>query len=196
MKPTLLALAGSTRRGSFNGRLLDAAVAMAETLGAVVDRVDLSADPLPLFDQDLEAASGLPESARALKVRFGAAQGFLFASPEYNSSLTPLMKNVIDWMSRSESEQEDPCAVYQGKVAAVMAASPGGLGGLRGLVHLRAILGNIGVLVIPSQVAVASAFKVLPEAGGIPDPGTEGRVRTVVTELVETVRQLHPDPDR
>ena len=106
---------------------------------------------MPLFNQDLEEAEGPPENAGTLKAILLAHEGLLIASPEYNSSITPLLKNTIDWVSRA-GEGDKALAAYEGKVAAVMSASPGRLGGLRGLVHLRSILSNIGVLVIPDQV--------------------------------------------
>ena len=120
--------------------------------------LDLRDYPMPLYDGDLEEASGIPEPARRFKQVLIEHDGFLIASPEYNSSISPALKNAIDWASRPVPG-EPALVAYQGKTAGLMAASPGALGGLRGLVHVRAILGNIGVLVIPEQIAVSSASR-------------------------------------
>ena len=131
-QPKITAFAGSLRTGSFNKKLLALAAAAARTAGAEVTTVDLRDLALPLFDQDLEAASGLPEGAKKFKALLRASDGLLIASPEYNSSLTAVLKNAIDWASRAESDDEPPLAAYRGKTAALCSASPGALGGLRG----------------------------------------------------------------
>ena len=144
--PRILAFAGSTRKESYNTRLVHIAAEGARQAGAEVTVIDLKDYPLPLFDEDLESEQGAPESAGRLKQLFLSHQGLLISSPEYNSSITPLLKNTIDWVSRPAPD-ESPLAAYQGKFATLMAASPGALGGLRGLVHLRSIRVNIGVTV-------------------------------------------------
>ncbi len=159
--PTILAFAGSTRAESWNKKLVAIAVEGARTAGAQVTLIDLRDFPMPLYDADLERERGLPEPAHQLKALFLAHAGLLIASPEYNSSITGVLKNTIDWVSRP-AEGESPLACFVEKVAVLMSASPGALGGLRGLVHLRAILSNIHVLVLPDQVAVPRA----PEAFG------------------------------
>jgi chromate reductase, NAD(P)H dehydrogenase (quinone) len=151
--PKILAFAGSTRADSFNKKLVRVAVEGARQAGAEVTLVDLRDYPMPLYDGDLETEAGMPESAARLKELMKAHDGFLIASPEYNSSITAVLKNTIDWVSRA-APGEEPLAAFDGKAAALMSASPGALGGLRGLVHVRSILGNIGVLVLPDQVAV------------------------------------------
>jgi len=166
--PRIIAFAGSTRKDSYNKKLVQIAAAAARTAGADVEVIDLKNFPLPLFDEDFEKESGLPENAKALKKLFIAADGFLIASPEYNSSVTAVMKNTIDWISRPVSG-EAPLAAFMGKSAALMAASPGGLGGLRGLVHIRSILGNIGVLLLPDQVAVPKAYEAFNPDGSLKD---------------------------
>ena len=155
-QPRVLAFAGSARTDSFNVKLVNIAAEGAREAEAEVTVLNLKDFPMPLFNQDLEAAEGPPEQATRLKGIMLAHEGLLIASPEYNSSISPLLKNTIDWVSRP-ADGEPMLAVYRDKVAAVMSASPGGLGGLRGLVHLRSILSNMGVLVIPDQVAVTQA---------------------------------------
>lgn len=186
----VLILPGSGRRDSVNRKLAAVAARLVADSGAVADLIDPADFPLPLFDQDLEAAAGLPPAAKALKGRFMAADALIFVSPEYNSSLSPLMKNFIDWVSRAESPDEAPLAAYRGKVAGLLAASPGALGGLRGLVHLRSILGNIGVLVTPRQFALGDAFSKFGGSGALNDPAAVNGVKAVVGEVVATAAKL------
>ena len=126
MPARILAFAGSARRDSLNKKLLQVAVAGARAAGAEVTVLDLRDLPLPLYDGDLEAAEGLPANARALKQQLRAHAGLLLACPEYNSSVTPLLKNAIDWASRAEPG-EAPLACFEGKVAGLVSASPGAL---------------------------------------------------------------------
>ncbi|MBA2117965.1 NADPH-dependent FMN reductase [Bremerella alba] len=167
-RPKILAFAGSTRRDSFNKRLIKIAVKGAQDAGAEVTLLDLADFPMPLYNADLEAEQGIPENGKALKELFLAHQGLLLSCPEYNSSITPLMKNTIDWVSRP-MEGEGPLAAYSGKVCSLMSASPGALGGLRGLVHVRAILQNIGVIVLPKQMAISGASNAFAENGSLND---------------------------
>jgi len=185
-KPRILAFAGSARRDSFNKKLVRAAGHGAKANGAEVSFVDLRDFPLPLFDQDLEADDGEPENAKRLKQLFLDHQGLLIASPEYNSSLSPLLKNTLDWVSRSET----PLAAFQGKTAAIMSASPGGLGGLRGLVHLRAILGNIGVLVLPEQHAVSQAHEAFDDEGNLQDDRQRSKIEGLGASLANAISKL------
>jgi NAD(P)H-dependent FMN reductase len=186
----ILILSGSARRDSVNLKLAQAAARLATAAGAEADVWDPRAAAIPLYDGDLEAEQGLPEVVVSLKQQFMQADGLLFCSPEYNSSITPMLKNLIDWVSRPASEDEPPLACYRGKVAGLLAASPGALGGLRGLVHLRAILGNIGVHVVPTQFAMGSAYDKFSESGELIDEESRGRLEAVVGELVETCRKL------
>ena len=184
-KPKILAFAGSTRTGSFNKKLVQVAAAAAREAGAEVTVVDLRDLALPLFDGDLEDAGGLPEGAKRFKTLLREHDGLLIASPEYNSSITGVLKNAIDWASRAESDDEPALVAFRGKAAALMSASPGALGGLRGLVHLRAILGNIGVIVLPDQVAVSAAHEAFDDAGQLKDARRRKQVEDVARSLAE-----------
>ncbi|EMI45656.1 NADPH-dependent FMN reductase [Rhodopirellula sp. SWK7] len=188
--PKILAFAGSTRTGSFNQLLINAAVDCAHKAGAEVTLVNLADYPLPLFDQDLESASGLPDNAKRLKELFFANAGLLLACPEYNSSITPLLKNTIDWVSRSSSPDEPPLAAYRGKTAALLSASPGGFGGLRGLRHVREILSNIGVLVTPSQFSLSQANAAFCEHGHLRVEKQQSMLANCVGQLVQTTAAL------
>ena len=190
--PKLLGFTGSTRKESFNEKLVKIALLGSEKAGASVTFVDLKQLEMPLFDQDLEAAQGLPSSVMAWKALLKEHQGFLVASPEYNSSLTPLLKNAIDWASRSEPG-EPPLALscFKGKVAAILATSPGGMGGLRGLVHLRSILQNIGVIVIPDQKALPNALQIFDEAGNLKESRQQEAVEAIGKRLAEVTAKLN-----
>jgi len=188
-KPRILAFAGSARQESYNRRLVRIAAEGARTAGAEVSLINLKDYPLPLFDQDLEQEQGTPENATKLKQLFLDHDGLLISSPEYNSSITPLLKNTIDWVSRP-AEGEAPLAAFQGKVAALMAASPGGLGGLRGLVHVRSILSSIHVLVLPDQIAVARAFEAFDDDGQLTDEKQRARVEGLGESVANMLRKL------
>lgn len=183
--PSLLAFSGSTRKGSYNTALITAAANFATTAGASVELLDLADYPLPLFNADLENEHGLPGGVPELKAKFRAADGFLIASPEYNSAFSPLLKNTIDWCSRAESDDEPPLSAYAGKTALLLAASPGALGGLRGLQSLRALLQNINVTVYAEMLAVRSAHEVFDESGTIQDPKWESRIESLVASYVD-----------
>lgn len=181
--PRILAFAGSARRESFNKRILAVAAQGARDAGADVTVLDMADYPLPIMDQDLEGAEGLPERVIALKEKFIASDGLLIACPEYNSSITPLLKNVIDWVSRPR-EGEPSMAAFKDKTAALIAASPGGLGGLRGLNDVRGILCSIGTHVIPDQVAVPNVHEKLDGESFI-DDALARRLAHVGARLVE-----------
>ena len=188
-QPRILAFAGSTRRDSYNKKLVNVAAGQMRAAGADVTVIDLADFPLPLFDEDLEREQGTPAVATRLKEQFLGHHGLLIASPEYNSSISAVLKNAIDWVSRS-AQGESPLAAFRGKLAGLVSASPGALGGLRGLVHVRAILGNIGVTVLPDQVAVSRAFEAFDDDGQLRDEKVSARVDAVCQSLVTTLAKL------
>jgi chromate reductase len=189
MAVKILAFAGSTRRESFNRKVLPIAVRGAEAAGASVTVVEVADYEMPLFNEDLEASAGLPDATKRLKELFMAHQGLILACPEYNSSITPLLKNTIDWVSR-KLPGEGGLAAYQGKVAGLVSASPGALGGLRGLRHVREILGNIGVLVIPQQMAISQAMHAFGEDGNLKDAKQQAAVEGVGAAVAELLKKL------
>jgi len=188
MTPRILAFAGSTRRQSFNKKLVHNAVRGAREAGAEVTLLDLKDLPLPLFDQDLEAEQSMPDNGRKLKKLFIDHHGLLIASPEYNSSVPAVLKNVIDWVSRP-APGEPPLVAFRGKVATLMSASPGAPGGLQGLNHVRSILSNLGVIVLPDQIAVAKAHEAFKPDGSIIDlkqqAGIEALGKTLTSFLMK-----------
>ncbi len=189
--PRILCFGGSLRRDSFNQRLAARAAQGARESGADVTVIALRDFPMPLYDGDLEASSGLPAVAKRLKALFREHHGLLIASPEYNSSFSAVLKNTIDWISRAETRDEPSLVAFAGKTAALCAASPGALGGLRGLVPLRMLLGNIGVTVLPDQVTVGSAGRAFAPDGSLMDAQWDARVRALGVTLTRHVaRQL------
>jgi NAD(P)H-dependent FMN reductase len=173
-----------------NKKLAACAAGFAREAGAEATLIDLRDFPMPLYDGDLEAASGVPEHARRLKALMKQHHGLVIACPEYNSSITPLLKNAIDWCSRRE-EGEQALECFQGKVAGLLSASAGALGGLRGLVTVRSILSSIGVLVLPNQFALSKADGAFGADGSLTDEKTRAAVRSVSADVVTTARKLH-----
>ena len=187
--PRILALAGSLRAGSYNRRILALAADGARAAGADVTRIDLRDFPLPVYDADLESASGLPSAALALKERFRAAEGLHCASPEYNSAISGTLKNAFDWVSRP-APGEKPLACFKGKVAALCAASTGALGGIRGLASVRLILGNLGVVLLPDQVALPKAAEAFDDDGDVVDPARRKSLMELGAALARATRAL------
>lgn len=188
-KPKILAFAGSTRTDSFNKKLVKIAATGAVEGGADVTVIDLRDFAMPLYDGDLEQQQGLPSNAQKLKDLMLSHQGFLISAPEYNSSISAVLKNTIDWVSRPAAGEE-PLACFKGKVAGIMSTSPGGLGGLRGLVHVRAILENISVLVIPDQIAVSKAHEVFNADGTLKDKKQEDQIKRIGSNVAKLLLKL------
>ncbi|HNO77890.1 MAG TPA: NAD(P)H-dependent oxidoreductase [Phycisphaerae bacterium] len=187
--PRIVAFAGSTRTKSYNKRLVRIAARGATQAGAQVEVVDLRDLNLPIFDEDEEAKNGPPAGATRFKSLLKSCDGILISSPEYNSSLSAALKNAIDWATRPAAG-EAPLEAFAGKVAVIMSASPGGLGGLRGLVHLRAILGNIRVIVLPDQHAVGSAHEVIGDDGEISDAELRSKIEGLGATLCNVCKKL------
>ena len=188
--PRLVAFAGSLREGSHNHRLVEVLAAAARDAGAEVEVLRLARFELPLYDGDLEDRAGLPSGAREFKRLLSGSDGYLVASPEYNSSVSGALKNAIDWASRTESEDEPALAAFKGKVCGLVSASPGALGGLRGLVHVRAILTSLQVVVVPAQFALSRAHQAFSDDGSLTDERAAAQVRGVAESVVEFATKL------
>lgn len=188
-KAKILCFAGSTRNQSVNKKLVKVAMQAAQDAGAEVTYIDLKDLPMPLYDGDLEAEQGLPDNAKKFKELLKSHDAMLISCPEYNSSITPVLKNAIDWASRPQ-EGEKPLVCFTGKVAGLLAASPGALGGLRGLVAVRSLLGNIGVTVIPDQVAVPQAMQAFDDNGNLVDEKQKASVQKVGAKVAEVAAKL------
>ena len=189
MAVKILVFAGSARAGSLNKKLARVAAAAVRAAGAEATFVDLADYPMPLYDGDLEAREGLPAGARKLKDLFIAHQGLMIVSPENNASVSALLKNVLDWISRQDGS-ESGLVPYRGKVAALAGASPGALGGLRGLTHLRAILQTLNVLVLSEQFALARAHEAFNEDGSLKDAKQQLALAALAKRLAEVCARL------
>jgi len=187
----ILCFAGSLRHDSFNKKLAKIAMQGATDAGAKVTYIDLKDYQLPVYDGDFEAKSSLPDNAVKLKELFLKHDGLLMSCPEYNSSVTGVWKNVIDWVSRPATDNEPMLHCFTGKIAGIMSASPGALGGLRGLVHVRAILENINVMVIPDQIAISQAMSAFtPDGERLLDEKKDASVRKIGHKLAEVCARL------
>lgn len=186
VRPKILAFAGSTRGGSYNAQLAALVARSLATRDVDVTLISLADYPMPLYNGDLEAAEGVPEAAKKLKELFVAHQGVFIASPEYNASVTPLLKNTLDWVSRVRPEKDKAPTPFKGRVFAVGAASNGTLGGMRSLMQLRQILElGLGALVIPEQISVAGAATAFDEQGGLSNPRAASLLDAMANRLVE-----------
>lgn len=178
---TVLAFAGSSREESFNNKLVLEAAEMARQAGAKVTVINLKDYSAPFYDGDLEIKEGMPAKAKELRQLMIRSNLILIASPEYNGSLSALLKNAIDWASRNEKGEGSRDA-FKGKKFALMSTSPGAGGGSRGLTHLRAIIENVGGTVIPEQVVIPNAFSAFDEQGHL----KENKKKMELQQLVQS----------
>jgi NAD(P)H-dependent FMN reductase len=185
--PSILALAGSTRTGSVNEKLAACAAARIAALGASVTHVLLRDYAMPLYDGDQEAAEGVPAAAAALAEAITHQHGVFITCPEYNGSITPLLKNTIDWVSRVKL----PVSPFKERVFALSAASPGPYGGLRGLIHTRHVLEiGCGALVIPETVAVDNAAQAFSPDGTLTVERSAQMLEACLARLVREAGRL------
>ncbi|MFO1319797.1 MAG: NAD(P)H-dependent oxidoreductase [Burkholderiales bacterium] len=187
--PRLLVFAGSLRAASLNRKLAALAAAGARRAGADVTCIDLRDYPLPIYDGDLEAASGIPANARALKDLFIAHQGFLIACPEYNAGVTAVLKNTIDWVSRQDGK-ESGTVPYEGKVVGLMGATPGQFATLRSQEAVRNSLMNLGCLVMPKRLALARAHEAFDDAGDLKDAVARVTLDAVIAQVIRVASSL------
>lgn len=189
MTAKILFLAGSSRKKSSNKTVAQKAQQVAIKHNVEATFIDLIDFEMPLYNGDLEDATGLPENAIRLKELFIEHDAIFIASPEYNSGYTPLLKNSLDWISRPHQENEAPLSAFRNKTAALVSIAPGGYGGLRGLVQLRMLLGNIMVTVIPQQLAIPFSSKVLDNEGNFIDEAQETALTSIVEALIEATNR-------
>lgn len=188
MKIKLLFLSGSCSQKSLNKKLARYAAKQCDKEDIEATFIDLADFDIPIYNGDLEDTNGLPENAIKLKKLFIGCDGFFIASPEYNGSFSPLIKNTIDWMSRPHEKREQPLAAYKGKVAAISSISPGALGGLRGLVPLRMLLSNIGVHIIPTQTAIYNGAEAFDNSGNLTNDNQVKMLDNVLKEFIQTTK--------
>ncbi|MBL8515703.1 MAG: NAD(P)H-dependent oxidoreductase [Betaproteobacteria bacterium] len=184
----ILAFAGSNRRESINRKVLNTAVQGARDAGATVTVADLRDFSMPLYDGDWHAEHGVPPALRELRKLALSANGLLIASPEYNASITPLLKNTLDWLSQ-DVDGESGHAPFAGKVGALLGASNGAFGTIRALPHVSYILANLGVFMLP-VLAVPRAGTVLAPSGEISDERVRQSVHGLGGKLAKTIEKL------
>jgi chromate reductase, NAD(P)H dehydrogenase (quinone) len=177
----LVTFCGSIRSGSLNRKLLAQAIEVLRPQ-AELDNADLRDVPLPIYDGDIEAATGVPEPARRLAERIAAADGLVLASPEYNNSIPGALKNAIDWMSRLKPHQP-----FKGKPVLLLGASPGPYGAIRSQMALRQVMTALFAIPVPNQVAVPHADQAFEPDGALKDPKTRAALEKACAELLRFV---------
>lgn len=191
-EPRLLFISGSAREKSWNKKLARLGEKIADANGIAGTFADLGDYPMPIYNGDDELREGPPENARKLKELMKVHSGIFIASPEYNSSFSPLVKNAIDWVSRTREDGEAPLEVYKTRVFALGSASPGGMGGLRGLSHLRLVLEiGLGALVLPDQFAVPRAVDAFEENGHLKNKDAQETFKALIQKLARAAHVLH-----
>lgn len=186
MGPRILAVSGSGRQGSLNSMSLAVACEGIKAAGGDVTLLDLNHYPIPIYNGDLEAAQGLPSPVKAIKKLLFEHQGLLIATPEYNSSYTPLLKNMVDWTSRAESD-ETPLQAYKHLKIALISASPGGYGGVRSVTALRLLLENCALSVIEASASIGKAHEQFDETGRCINEDVEAQLKSVGAALADAV---------
>ncbi|OUM02225.1 NADPH-dependent FMN reductase [Variovorax sp. JS1663] len=187
MKPRILAFAGSSRAGSYNKKLAAVAAGHGRALGADVTLIDLRDFPMPIYDGDDEARAGLPPAAIRFRALLNEHQALLVASPEHNGSVTALLKNALDWASRT-ADGIDGLALFRGKTVGLVAASLSPFGGVRAVAHLRGILSKMGANVLADEVLVAAAHHAFDEAGQLTNALSDKLTVQLMANLVASAR--------
>ncbi len=186
----ILVIPGSLRTGSLNARLAATAACEFTQAGAEVTRISLADFPLPIYDGDLQSKSGVPKNAVNLKRMMSAHHGVLIVTPEYNSSVPPLVKNTIDWVSRVQDGQESRGQVFRDRPFAIAAASEGRLGGTRALAALRLILSACHATVTPNQLALSFASEAYDDMDRLRQPADAEALAALVRQLTEVSQSM------
>ena len=185
----LIAFSGSTRKDSFNRKLIAAAATEAEHQGASVTVVDLNDYPMPIYNGDLEEAEGLSENVMNLQALFKSRDGFLISTPEYNGFFPALVKNTLDWLSRT-SDTQASLASFKGKPVGLLSASPGGLGGIRALAQLKTQMGELGCITHGANTSVGGAFSAFNEDGSLADEARHAMMQNTVKTTIGLAASL------
>ncbi|MCY0149134.1 NAD(P)H-dependent oxidoreductase [Hoeflea sp. G2-23] len=184
MIPNILVIPGSNRSGSFNASLAAAVSVELAHQGADVTRISLVDYPLPLVDEDLKNQSGIPDNALKLGRLIAAQDGVFLCCPEYNSSIPPLLKNMIDWVSLIARDGDKPFKPWKGRFVALGSASNGRFAGIRGLYHVRSVMMNVGTQVISEQCSVGGAANAFDADGRLKDERTAAMMASTCTSLI------------
>src|SRR5450759_635368 len=186
----ILVIPGSLRTGSHNARLTAAAAYQFAQAGTEVTRISLGDFVLPIYDGDLQTKSGVPKNAVNLKRMMSAHHGVLFVTPEYNSSVPPLVKNTIDWVTRVQDAQETRGQVFRNRAFAIAAASESRLGGTRALAALRLILSACHASVIPSQLALSFADQAYDDMDRLKHAADVEALNALVRQLISVSQRM------
>jgi NAD(P)H-dependent FMN reductase len=188
-KAKILAFSGSTRKDSLNRKLLSAAAKSIKDAGGVVTIFEFRDFPMPFYDEDLQKKEGFSQNVKKFRSLVKSHNGFLIATPEYNHGISAVLKNAIDWASRREGK-EPPGSLFRDKPGLIISAAPGGYGGVRALMHLREVLGALGIIVLPGQLALSRANKAFEENGSLSEPLIEAEIAGLTQSLVKLSRTL------
>jgi NAD(P)H-dependent FMN reductase len=188
----LLFIAGSAREKSWNKKLARLGENIADANGIKATFADLADYPMPIYCGDIEVRDGPPDNARKLKALMNVHTGIFIASPEYNASFSPLLKNALDWVSHIKDEGEPPLQVYRTRIFALGSASSGGMGGLRGLSQLRLVLElGLGALVLPDQFAVPRAMDAFDDNGHLKNKDSQELYKQLIQKLARAAHVMH-----
>ncbi|MER9653447.1 NAD(P)H-dependent oxidoreductase [Mesorhizobium sp. M0152] len=188
--PKILVFAGSVRNGAFSGRTADVAQKELAIQGAEATRISLGDYPLPILDEDVEKDTGVPENAHKLARLIAAHDGLLIATPEYNGSIPPLLKNTIDWVSRVRRDGGRPVRPLAGKVAGLCSSSSGHFAGIRCINHLRAVLVRCQMEVVTPECSVPEGGNAFDGDGNFRDERLQKSMEHLCRTLIETSRML------
>ena len=183
----VLVLAGSTRADSYNKKLAYEAASMARKMGAKVTVIDLKDYPMPFYDADMEVSVGMPENAKRFRKAMIDSDAIVIASPEYNQSMSAVLKNALDWASRGEDGNSSKEA-FQGKTFGIMSASPGKKGGARGLLHLQAVIEDVRGKVIAKQVSIPRAHQEFDETGALVNTALKNELQEEIKEVLHSAK--------
>jgi chromate reductase len=186
----ILVIPGSLRTGSLNVRLAATAAYEFAQAGAEVTRISLADFALPIYDGDLQVKSGLPRNAINLKRMIGVHHGVLIVTPEYNSSIPPLVKNTIDWLTRVHDGHEPRGQLFRQRAFAIAAASESRLGGARSLAALRLVLAACGATVIPNQLSLSFAGQAYDEMDRLKHPADIQSLDALVQQLIDVSQRM------
>lgn len=191
MPPRILVFAGSIRTGAISGRVADCAERELALQGAETTRISLGDYPLPIMNQDLEREEGVPANAIRLAGLIEAHDAILVATPEYNGSIPPLLKNAIDWVSRVKADEKGrPLRPLPGKLAAICCSSDGHFAGIRSAAHLRAMLAHMQLEIIAPQVSVPKGEEAFDAEGDFIDERLRKGMKRLCAALIEHARLL------
>lgn len=192
--PKILVFAGSVRSGAFSGRAADVAQKTLAMQGGEVTRISLADYPLPIMDEDLEREHGIPENAVRAARHIAAHDGVLIATPEYNGSIPPLLKNTVDWVSRVRHDGRKPFRPLEGKPVGLCSSSRGRYGGIRAIAHLRAVLVRCRMEVVSPECSVPEGERAFDENGEFSDKRMQQSMEHLCRTLLEAARRSSTRP--